>query len=342
MSLLFMSTKMPLQCLSDNTVPIELFVRLDLTMMISPADMLLFAAIVREGSFTRAARQLGITKQTASERIGKLEERLGVRLLERTTRRLRVTDAGATYYERCAAIAAQIDEANSEVQQRQAEPVGLLRVSAPFLYGRRFLTPVVTDFLARYPKVRVEVVLADRRVNLIEEGFDLAIRVGALDDSSLAARKLGEGHVYYVTSPGFLAKHGIPSARDLRATRCIGFRSFETWKIRDLQNKIEPVLVVNDLEVACEAAIAGVGNAPMPALVCRDAVGDGRLRVLFGPEPAVLPAVYAVYPSRRHLPVKVRVFLDGLAALVEPMLPLEARTDEKALRRSMRKRAVKG
>ena len=136
---------MPLQCLSDNTVPIELFVRLDLTMMISPADMLLFAAIVREGSFTRAARQLGITKQTASERIGKLEERLGVRLLERTTRRLRVTDAGATYYERCAAIAAQIDEANSEVQQRQVEPVGLLRVSAPFLYGRRFLTPVVTN-----------------------------------------------------------------------------------------------------------------------------------------------------------------------------------------------------
>lgn len=332
---------MPSSRLPDNTVPTELFVRLGLTMMISPADMLLFAAIVREGSFTRAARQLGITKQTASERIGKLEERLGVRLLERTTRRLRVTDAGATYYERCAAIAAQIDEANGEVQRRQAEPVGLLRVSAPVLYGRRFLAPVVADFLARYPKARVEVVLADRRVDLIEEGFDLAIRIGALDDSSLTARKLGEGHVYYVASPGFLSKHGMPSARELRATRCIGLRPFETWEVLGVQNKIEPVLVVNDLEVACEAAIVGVGIARLPAIVCRDAVGDGRLRVLFGPEPAMLRAVYAVYPSRQHLPVKIRVFLDGLAALVEPMLPLEVRTDERAVRRSVRKRDAK-
>jgi DNA-binding transcriptional LysR family regulator len=320
----------------------ELFVRLGLTMMSTPADMLLFAAVVREGSFTRAARQLGITKQTASERIGKLEERLGVRLLERTTRRLRVTDSGGTYYERCAAIAAQIDEANSEVQQRQAEPVGLLRVSSPVLYGRRFLAPVIADFLARYPKVRVEVVLADRRVNLIEEGFDLAIRIGTLDDSSLAARKLGETHVYYVASPGFLSQYGMPSAKTLRGMRCIGLRSFETWEVLDVQNKIEPVLVVNDMEVACEAAIAGVGIARLPAIVCRDAVGDGRLRVLFGPEPAVRPAVYAVYPSRRYLPAKVRVFLDGLAALVEPMLPLDVRTGERASRRSRRKREVKG
>ncbi len=111
--------------------------------MLSPADMVLFAAVVREGSFTQAARQLGITKQTTSERIRKLEKQLGVRLLERTTRRLRVTGSGADYYDRCSAIAAQIDEANSEVQQRQAEPVGLLRVSSPMLYGRRYLAPVV-------------------------------------------------------------------------------------------------------------------------------------------------------------------------------------------------------
>src|SRR5262249_30591366 len=144
----------------------ELFVRLGLTMMISPSDMLLFAAVVREGSFTAAARKLGVTKQTTSERISNLEESLGVRLLERTTRRLRLTDSGAGYYDRCAAIAAQIDEANSEVQQLQAEPVGLLRVSSPTLYGRRYLAPVVFDFLSRFPKAQVEVVLADRRVHL--------------------------------------------------------------------------------------------------------------------------------------------------------------------------------
>ena len=288
-------------------------------MMISPADMVLFAAVVREGSFTRAARQLGITKQTASERIGKLEEQLGVRLLERTTRRLRMTESGATYYDRCAAIAAQIDEANSEVQQRQAEPVGLLRVSSPMLYGRRYLAPVVADFLSRHPKASVELVLADRRVNLIEEGLDLAIRVGALDDSSLVARKLGEGPVYFVASPGFLSKYGTPGARELRDARCIGFSAFETWEAENVKSRIDPVLTVNDLEVACEAAIAGVGIARIPELLCRDAVRDGRLKILFGPRPAMLRTIHAVYPSRMNLPAKVRLFVDALAALTEPM-----------------------
>ena len=293
--------------------------------MIPPADMLLFASVVREGSFTRAAAQLGVTKQTVSERLARLEERLGVRLLERTTRRLRVTDVAVPYYERCAAIAAQIDEANSEVRKRQAEPVGLLRVSAPVLYGRRFLAPVVADYLGRYPRARVEIVLADRRANLVEEGLDLAIRVGALDDSSLTARKLGEGHVYLVASPRYLAaRPAAPTARSLRAARCIGTRPLETWRAAGVSVKIEPVLVVNDLEVACDAAVAGVGIARLPALVCREAVRDGRLRILFGPEPAILRTVYAVYPSRRYLPAKVRIFLDALASLVEPMRPLEA------------------
>lgn len=291
-------------------------------MMISPADMVLFAAVVREGSFTRAARQLGITKQTTSERISKLEEQLGVRLLERTTRRLRMTESGAAYYDRCAAIAAQIDEANDEVQQQQAEPVGLLRVSSPMLYGRRYLAPVVADFLSRYPKASVELVLADRRVNLIEEGLDLAIRIGSFDDSSLVARKLGEGPVYFVASPGFLARHGTPSARELRSARCIGFSAFETWEAENVKSRIDPVLTVNDLEVACEAAIAGVGIARVPALLCREAVRDGRLKILFGPRPATLRTIHAVYPSRLNLPAKVRLFVDALAKLAEPVLPL--------------------
>lgn len=323
----------------DNNAKFELSVRINLTMMISPADMLLFAAVVREGSFTRAATKLGITKQTTSERIGKLEERLGVRLLERTTRRLRVTDAGATYYDRCTSIGAQIDEANLEVQQRQVEPVGLLRVSAPALYGRRFLGPVIAEFLARHPKARVEISLADRRVDLIEEGFDLAIRIGAPDDLSLAARTLGQATVYYVASPGFLAKHELTRAADLRSARCLTIRPSEVWEVAGARIKIEPVLVVNDLEVACEAAIAGVGVAQLPAIVCRAAVADGRLRVLFGPDPAMHRVVSAVYPSRHYLPAKVRVFLDVLAAFVEPMLTLDARTEER-LRRSTRRRTA--
>ncbi|WP_093520316.1 LysR family transcriptional regulator [Stigmatella erecta] len=286
--------------------------------MISPADMVLFAAVVREESFTRAARQLGLTKQTLSERIRKLEERLGVRLLERTTRRLRVTGAGATYYERCSAIAAQIDEANREVQQRQAEPTGLLRVSSPMLYGRRYLPPVISEYLARYPHARVELVLADRRVHLIEEGLDVAIHIGPLDDSSLVARKLGEGLVHFVASPRFLAKYGTPSARELRSARCIGFSAFETWEAEGVRSRIDPVLTVNDLELACEAAIAGVGIARVPAILCQDAVRDGRLKVLFGSRPAMRRPIHAIYPSRVSLPSKVRLFVDALATLTEP------------------------
>ena len=286
--------------------------------MISPTDMLLFAVLVREGSFTRAAQQLGVTKQSVSERLRKLEAQLGVRLLERTTRRLRVTGAGAAYYERCAAIAAQIDEANAEVQQQQAEPVGLLRLSSPSLYGRRYLAPVVSQFLERYPRMQVELLLADRRVDLIAEGLDLGIHIGPLEDSSLVARKLGEGPVHYVASPGFLKKHGTPEARSLGAARCIGFGAIEYWDVGGVKARVEPVLMVNDLEVACDAAIAGVGIARIPYLLCRDALEDGRLRRVFGARPAMVRAIHAVYPSRSRLPAKVRLFVEALARQVQP------------------------
>jgi DNA-binding transcriptional LysR family regulator len=286
--------------------------------MISPADMILFATVVREGSFTGAARRIGITKQAASERIAKLESQLGVRLLERTTRKLRVTGAGATYYERCAAISAQVEEANREVQEGGDEPIGLLRIGSPPLYGRRYLAPVVNRFLTTHPGVQLELVLADRRIDLVEDGLDLAIHIGTLDDSSRVARRLGEAATYLVASPGYLAQHGAPRARDLRAARCIGFSPIEIWDVEGVKSRMEPVLVVNDLEVACEAALAGVGIARVPELLCREAVRDGRLRILFGPKPAMLRPIHAVYSSRQNLPVKVRRFVDALASHIPP------------------------
>jgi DNA-binding transcriptional LysR family regulator len=294
-----------------------------MTISVSPSDMLVFAAVVREGGFARAAQRLGMTKQTISERVARLEAGLEVRLLERSTRRVRLTDAGAAYYARCAAIAAQIDEANDEVARRQAEPVGLLRVSSPYLYGRRYLARVVAAFLTRHERARVEIALADRRVNLIEEGFDLAIRIGELDDSALTARKLGEGHMYYVASPAFAAKHKGLQPKQLRDVRCIGMQPHETWSIRGASVKVDPVLVVNDLEIACDAASAGVGVARLPSLVCRDAVREGRVRVLFD-DASTLRPVYVIYPSRAYLPPKVRLFVDALAELVEPMQPITA------------------
>ena len=301
--------------------------------VVSPADMVLFAVVVDAGGFTSAAKQLGLTKQTVSERIAKLERTLGVRLLERTTRRLRLTDSGAAYHRRCVAIGAQIEDANREVRELQVEPVGRLRISAPAPYGRRYLAPVVADFLARHPRVRLEIVLTDRRVSLIEEGFDLAIRIGRLDDSSLMARKLGEAYVYYVASPALLARMGRPDATKVHRLRCIGTRAHETWAVAGVRSKIEPVLVVDDLEVACEAAIAGVGIARLPALVCRDAVHDRRLQVIFGSKPAITSDVSAVFPSRHHLPPKVRLFVDALAALVAPMRPLELEVSRTRSRR---------
>lgn len=321
-----------------------------MTISIPPADMLLFAAVVREGGFTRAAARLGITKQTVSERIAKLEERLGVRLLERTTRKLRVTDTGASYYERCAAIAQQIDAANDEVLERRSEPMGRLRVSAPVLYGRRFLAPVVACYMQRHPKASVEIVLADRRIDLVAEGLDLAIRIGRLDDSSLTARKLGEGHVYYVASPDHLAAQGpAPTAHALRTARCIGTRPHETWEVEGVHAKVEPILVVNDLEIACDAAIAGIGIARLPGLVCREPVLDGRLRVLFPAASGAVQPVYAVYPSRRYLPATVRAFLEALDTLVDPMRPIEVplpaarsrpRAERSAAKRSVAERSV--
>lgn len=284
--------------------------------MIAPSDMVLFATVVREGSFTAAARRLGVTKQSTSERIARLETQLGVRLLERTTRQLRMTESGATYFDRCAAIAAQIDDGNAEVQRRQAEPTGLLRVSSPMLYGRRFLAPAVAQYLERYPQARAEIVLADRKVNLIEEGIDVAVHIGTLDDSSLIARKLGEGPVVYVASPGFLARYGKPKANDLQSARCIGFTPFETWAVKNVRARIDPVLTVNDLDAACDAAIAGVGIARVPKMICGEAVRDGRLQVLFGPKPAMVRPIHAVYPSRVNLPSKVRLFVELLATSV--------------------------
>jgi DNA-binding transcriptional LysR family regulator len=290
--------------------------------MVRPADMVVFAAVVREGSFTRGAAALGVTKQTVSERVQALEAALGVRLLERNSRTVRPTEAGAAYFERCNAIASAIDEANREIQQSQAEPQGALRISAPVLYGRKFLGPLVAQFLSRHPKVKVELSLADRRVNLLEEGFDLAIRVGDLEPSEMNARKIGEGFVYFVASPNFLRRHRVERPDDLLHVPTIAQVRHERWMVRGKQVKVTTALAVNDLEVAGEAAAASLGVARLPSLVVREAVAAGRLEVLFGPEPALVRPVYAVFPGRRLLPEKVRRFVDLIAAAKEPLLPL--------------------
>lgn len=279
----------------------------------SAADLLSFVAVVRDGSFTKAAASLGMTKQAVSGRVARLEARLGVRLLERTTRRVRTTEAGSAFYERCRSIAAQIDEAEREARDRQATPTGLLRVSAPYLFGRRFLAPLIADYMRGHPEVRVELVLADRRANLVEEGFDLAIRVGSLDDSSLAARRLGRVRVSVVGGREFAQRKRPVRADELAALPTIGIRPSEDWMVGRKKHRVRPALVVNDLEIACDAAVAGSGVANLPELITRSHLERGALRRLF-PDDEVFVPVHAVYPSREFLSQKVRVFIDALVA----------------------------
>lgn len=297
------------------------------TIAVRPSDMLLFAVVVREGSFTRAAAVSGLTKQAVSVRIARLERALQVRLLERTTRRLRPTDAGAAYYDRCQAIAASIEDANAAVQHRQIEPAGTLRIASPTLYGRRFLAPVLARYLELAPHVSVECTLTDRRVDLIADGFDLAIQIGALPDSTFRARRLGDGFLYFVASPSYVRTHGIPTADALPQARCLGFRAGEQWRIDDVRVRIDPVAIVNDLEALADLAIAGAGIARLPGLVCRDAVLDGRLIRLYPESRVPVRPVSVVYPSRMFLATKVERFLALLSAMVSPMAPLDGSHD---------------
>lgn len=283
-------------------------------MRVDVADMFLFVAVVREGSFTAAARVLGVSKQQVSARVGRLEAALGVRLLERTTRSVRPTDAGQRYHARCVELEARVAEANEEARRLQAEPVGLLRVSAPTLFARRFLGPVVAAFRSRHPGLRIELALADRRVDLLEEGFDVAIRIGELGDSSLSARRLGLARAAFVASPAFLVGREQATVSTVGAWPWVGMRPVETWRCGERELRITPALVVPDLEVVCDAVVAGAGMARLPLLVCGEALAAGRLvEVLRGDGAPDIP-VHVVYPSRQYLPARVRLFVDALVA----------------------------
>lgn len=282
--------------------------------MISPADMLLYVDVVREGSFTAAARHVGISKQAVSERIRKLETALGVRLIQRTTRSLRMTEAGIRYHADCVRIAQQIEHANLAAQAEQAVPTGLLRISAPVLYGRNRLIAAIQTYTQLYPEVRVSLHLSDQMVNLVAEGVDVALRVSHMDDSSLSARRLGEVSAYFVASPSLLAR--FPAFDDgelIRRAPAITFREAEVWEL-PTGEKLKPnaVLSVNDLEALSEAVVQGLGVACMPGILCHPLIKQKKLRKLLPDHAAANMAVHAVYVSKKHLSPKIRAFIEVL------------------------------
>jgi DNA-binding transcriptional LysR family regulator len=294
------------------------------------AEMEAFVHVVDQGGFTDAARKLGVSKSAISKHVASLESRLAVRLLNRTTRRVSPTEIGLVYYDRAKTVLKDATEADDLVTAMQAEPRGALRISAPVSFGIAHLSSAVADFLAAYPEVEIHLVLDDRFVEIVAEGFDLAIRIGNLTDSSLRARRLAESGAHLVAAPAYLARAGTPAGvEDLGAHQLLHYSNLSTgnaWKLRgpggqERQIRVGGRLTANNGDSLRRAAEAGLGIALQPAFILGDALRTGRLvEVLPDCRPEPL-GIYALYPPGRFTQPKLRVFIDFLAEHFRGMGP---------------------
>lgn len=283
--------------------------------------MKMYVRVVETGSFSAVARELNSTQPTVSKNIAELESWLGAKLLNRSTRSLRLTESGADYYERCISILDDIEEAEQVVGLLQTQPRGMVRVSAMVGFGRLHIIPRLSRFFDSYPDIKVEVHLNDRRVDLVEEGIDTAFRMGRLTDSSLVSRILCKSPMLTVATPGYLKRSGIPRhPTELRDHEFIIYT--ESGKSHDIQyqENNEPLIIradgrllTNSTEGLRTALLAGLGIGRAPKWLVGDLLKDGQLvSVLedFGMDPI---DIHAIYPPGRHLPSKVRCFIDFFA-----------------------------
>ncbi|NUP07428.1 MAG: LysR family transcriptional regulator [Polyangiaceae bacterium] len=281
-------------------------------------DMRLFAKVAELKSFTNAARKLEVPKQTLSRRVAALERALGVRLIHRTTRRLQLSDAGAVYAERCAEIVRLGEEANRAVSDTSDVPTGTLRITADPVFGEAFLTPLVIDYARKWPEVRVDVVLTRRHVDLLEEGFDLAFRIGNVDDPLLSARKLGAARVRYCASPRYVARRGAPrTPEELPSHDCVLVGSDQRavrWPFpAERGPRLLPVsgrLVFSSFTMAREAVLAGLGIAIFPEFACAEDLRRRRLTPVLDGCVVDVGSVWLIHLARRFLPARVRAFVD--------------------------------
>jgi DNA-binding transcriptional LysR family regulator len=288
--------------------------------------MSVFARVVASGSLSAAARELGLSPAMVSRRLAALEARLGVRLVNRTTRSLHLTDEGAGYYESCSRVLAEIEHANASVSAGGQEPQGTLRVALPAAFGNQYVAPLVPQFAARYPAVQLSLSLSDRTVNVVEDGFDLAVQITALGDSSLAARRLAPNRRVVCATPEYLRRHGAPSTPDeLAQHNCLIASDFSAaWEYKGPDGKSGSVrvrgrYVCDNWEVLREWALAGMGIALKSTWDVRRHLENGALvSLLPGYSFDSDVAIYAVYPHRRHLPAKTRAFIDFLASSFGP------------------------
>jgi DNA-binding transcriptional LysR family regulator len=292
--------------------------------------MALLARVVEEGSLSAAGRRLGIPLPTLSRKISDLEAHLGARLLNRTTRSLTLTDGGAAYLEAAKRILDLVGDAERAAAGEFLAPKGDLVVTAPVVFGRWHVLPVVLEFLARFPQIDVRLVLSDRNAQLVEDMIDMAVRIGSLPDSSLTATRVGSVRRMVCASPQWLAEHGAPARpMDLASAPCVAFDAIgiaDVWTFRSSDKKrLVPVpvrsrLVVNTVEAALDAAIAGLGPVRLLSYQVAPAIAQSKLRPLltdFEPEPLPVSLVHA---GQGRLPLKMRRFLDHSASRLRTVL----------------------
>ena len=285
------------------------------------AAMQAFAKVVETGSFTRAAEALGISRTMATVHVGRLEEHLHIRLLNRTTRRLSLTEAGSAYYERCAALLGEIDGLESSLEAMAEEPAGVLKVSAPVSFGVLHLGSALAEYAEKHPAVRFDLSLNDRTVDLVEEGYDVAIRIARLVDSSLVARRLADTTLCVCASPAYVKRHGAPRhPRELATRPCLGYAYAGTgdkWTFTGPEGPVEVRVRTesraNNGDLLRMLAIHGHGIALLPSFIVADDLQARRLVRLLPRYNAGELGVFAIYPSRKHLSAKVRTLVDFLA-----------------------------
>jgi LysR family transcriptional regulator, regulator for bpeEF and oprC len=292
--------------------------------MLDPKAIAIFVKVAERRSFVRAAKELGLTQSGVSNAILRLEERLGVRLLARTTRRVGLTEDGAAFFERCRRILADLEEAEQVLTQARVEPVGALRVDLPVSFGRIKVLPLLGGFLARYPRLDLEVSFTDRFVDLVEEGVDVAVRVGELRDSSLIARRLTESPLRMVGSPRYLAEHGTPrTIEDIDPKLCLPYAFRDSRLVREwhFERDGKPIsftpkgaITITDGVALVTAAALGLGFAQINDYATDEGVDSGTLVPMLQEfTPHAVP-IWLVYPQTRHLSPKVRAFVDFMAA----------------------------
>jgi DNA-binding transcriptional LysR family regulator len=295
------------------------------------ARMKAFTRVVEAGGFSAAAEQLGLSRAIVSKAVLDLERDLGARLLERTTRRVNVNEIGLAYYEKCVRILADLEEADRSVQQLHDEPRGILRVTAPVSFSLLHMKTVITAYLTQYPDVSLSLTLNDRFVDLIDEGYDVAIRITRLDDSSMIARHIAPAKRVLCAAPSYLQKHGIPETpADLIRHQCLGYGASvrpDEWTLVGPDGartiRVSGPLSSNNGDLLACAARDGLGITLLPTFIIGGDVASNALTVVLPEHRPTDIGIYAVYPPNRHLAAKVRTFIDILTKHFNPQPPWE-------------------